>query len=90
MKDFSLRNGLSQAIADRAVEIVGKAASGVVAKNAAKHDKSIDVMSVVWKGALQIRIRDDGPKFASESEDGGLITHAAIMGYNDTFVKVSE
>ena len=90
LKDFSLRNGLSQAIADRAVEIVGKAASGVVAKNAAKHDKSIDVMSVVWKGALQIRIRDDGPKFASESEDGGLITHAAIMGYNDTFVKVSE
>ena len=27
---------------------------------------------------------------AQAGEDDGLITHAAIMGYNDTFVKVSE
>lgn len=45
-------------------------------------------MTVVWKGGINIRLRDDGPKFAAAQNKNDNITHAAIIGYNETFIQI--
>jgi Na+-driven multidrug efflux pump len=87
VRDFAVKNGIPGA-AEKSAQLVKKAALEIIAKNGAK-GRSIDIMQVVWKGCMQMRLRDDGPAFTQTKDEDGIV-HAAVMGYNNTFIKVPE
>ena len=88
IKLFITKNGISGAAADEAARLIQREALAIIKKNGtSKH--SIDVMSVVWNGEVQIKLRDDGPRFTDAPEEDARITRIAVMGYNDTFIALN-
>ncbi|MEG2185066.1 MAG: MATE family efflux transporter, partial [Cloacibacillus sp.] len=77
---FIEKSGASAEAAKKAGTLIEEALLQIIAKNSA-HIKSVDVMTVVWKGGINIRLRDDGPKFAAAQNKNDSITHASIIGY---------
>ncbi|MEG2185562.1 MAG: hypothetical protein RRY12_12850, partial [Cloacibacillus sp.] len=51
---------------------------------------TVDIMTLIGTESVNVRLRDDGPKFEIESEEGGRITHFSVMGYNDTFIRIKK
>lgn len=87
IKIFAEKNGILAEKAEEAARLVRNAALGIIKKNGVSGN-SVDAMTVIWKGEIQVKLRDDGPKFGEGHEEDGRISHVAIMGYNDTFIKV--
>lgn len=89
LRKFLAGCGLSSTAVDEAVRLTTNASLGVAEK--VKNEKSTaDIMTLIGEKFINIRIRDDGPKFAVPEEEDGKIKHFSIMGYNDTFIKVPK
>ena len=88
-KEFVTDYGLSLSVVRDATSLVEKAALDIVQKN--KNPKlTVDIMTLIGTESVNVRLRDDGPKFEIESEEGGRITHFSVMGYNDTFIRIKK